>query len=941
MSTQSIMKKLFAFLIICTFSLQIMAQTKKIPLNHSDYDGWKNLIKQQISNDGKWICYEINPQKGDGFLYLYEVDTDRKDSIARGYAAVFSPDSDVLSFKIKAQYDTLRQAKLDKVDKKDMPKDSLAIWNLSNRELIKYPKLKSVKMPKEKGEWMAFLLDMPKEMVDTLQKDSTELPVKKKEKKKKKDKSEEGELLIKNYKSGKEFRFKNVSDYALSRNGNALSFIQIKGDSIQLASVHKFVGKSEETKFIFEQEGKAKKITISPDGEKLGFIFSTDTLKNKCYSLFYADSKTEAKIIVDTLSSGIQDNWTVSENGKIYFSRNGNKMFFGVAPKPINEPKDSLLDEEKYSVDIWNWKDPLLQPQQKLQAEKEKKRTWLAVYHSQDNKVVQLGHEEMPNLYLYDNGNSNLALGSSGLPYQMLSSWDDWYSDYYVVNQNTGNRELILRKKNSDVSISPDQKYMIWYETQDSIWYSYQIESKKKVALTKDIKVAFYNEKHDTPSDPSPYGLLGWTKGDKKVIIQDKYDLWMLDPEGKSGAINLTNGYGRRNKIHFDYIKIDEDELFIDLKKPILLKAFHEFNKKSGYFKLSNEDDPSKLIFNEASFTSLKKAKNSDRLIWKRSTFKDYPNVWTSKIDLTSQKQVSDANPQQKKYLWGNVELVDWTSGDGEQLQGLLYKPENFDPNKKYPMLVYFYERTSDRLHAHHVPQPNWSIINPTYCVSNGYLVFMPDITYPKVGYPGESAYSAIVTGTLAMMDRYKFIDKKNIALQGQSWGGYQIAYLVTRTDLFKCAMAGAPVTNMTSAYGGMRWGSGMSRMFQYERTQSRIGGTLWNSTLQYIENSPVFFAPKIKTPLLIMHNDNDGAVPWYQGIELFVAMRRLQKPCWMLTYNKEAHNLKKRPNRMDLSVRTMQFFDYYLKGKPAPVWMTDGIPAVKKGKTDAYEFSE
>jgi dipeptidyl aminopeptidase/acylaminoacyl peptidase len=256
-------------------------------------------------------------------------------------------------------------------------------------------------------------------------------------------------------------------------------------------------------------------------------------------------------------------------------------------------------------------------------------------------------------------------------------------------------------------------------------------------------------------------------------------------------------------------------------------------------------------------------------------------------------------------------------------------------------MLVYFYERVSDRLHKHYVPQPNWSIINPTYCTSNEYLIFMPDINYPKVGYPGESAYSAIVTGTLAMMDRYKYIDKENIALQGQSWGGYQIAYLVTRTNLYKCAMAGAPVSNMTSAYGGIRWKSGMSRMFQYEKTQSRIGGTLWNSTLQYIENSPVFFAPKVKTPLLIMHNDNDGAVPWYQGIEFFVALRRLQKPCWMLTYNKEAHNLMKRPNRVDLSIRMMQFFDHYLKGKPAPVWMTDGIPATKKGKMDGYELKK
>lgn len=933
------MRNLLKAALVCLLMIQVTAYAQKIPLKHTDYDGWKNLKNQQISDNGEWITYEVNPQKGDGFLYLYQVKTKQLDSIARGFNAEFSPKSEILTFKIKAQYDTVRQAKLDKVDKKDMPKDSIGIWNLSNKELVKLPELKSFQMPKEKGEWMAYYLDMPKEEKDSLAKDSVE--AKKPKKKKGNGKIKKGKLVIRNFVNDKEYNFENVTDYALARNGNAVNFIQSVGDSIQTVLVKTFDGKTEKVNQVFEKEGEADKACISANGDQVSFIFSADTTKNKCYELYYGDLKNNSKRIVDTLSSEIQENWTVSKNGEISFSRDGEKLFFGVAPKPEKEVKDTLLDEEKYHVDVWNWKDPLLQPQQKVQAEKEEKRTWMAVYHTKNNKLVQLADKDMRSVELFDHGNSELALGNSPLPYQQLTSWDDWYSDYYLVNTNTGKRELILEKKNSDVSISPAQKYLLWYETQDSIWYSYQIESKKSVALTKKINANFYSETHDTPNDPNPYGIVGWTKGDKNVIIQDRYDFWMIDPAGVKPAVNLTNGFGRRNNIRFDYVKLDDEELFIDLKKPVLLGAFHEFNKKSGYYQLKKGDDPKQIVFEDAKLYGVEKAKSAEQIMFKRSTFVDYPNLWTSNLNFENQTQVSDANPQQKNINWGSVELVDWTSGDGEKLQGLLYKPEDFDPNKKYPMLVYFYERTSDRLHNYHVPQPNWSIINPSYCVSNGYLIFMPDITYHKVGYPGESAYSSIVTGTLAMMDRYDFIDKENIALQGQSWGGYQIAYLVTRTDLYKCAMAGAPVSNMTSAYGGIRWGSGMSRMFQYERTQSRIGGTLWNSTLQYIENSPVFFAPKIKTPLLIMHNDNDGAVPWYQGIELFVAMRRLQKPCWMLTYNNEEHNLRKRPNRMDLSIRTMQFFDYYLKGKPAPVWMTDGIPAVKKGKMDGYELKK
>jgi len=255
-------------------------------------------------------------------------------------------------------------------------------------------------------------------------------------------------------------------------------------------------------------------------------------------------------------------------------------------------------------------------------------------------------------------------------------------------------------------------------------------------------------------------------------------------------------------------------------------------------------------------------------------------------------------------------------------------------------MLVYFYERYSDRLHRYYAPRPSRSVINFSYYASNGYLIFVPDIKY-TVGYPGPSAFDCVISGTQAMCDRYPFIDRTRLGMQGQSWGGYQSAYLVTQTNMFRCAEAGAPVSNMTSAYGGIRWGSGMSREFQYEHTQSRIGGTLWDKLPLYMLNSPLFFVPRIQTPLLIMHNDKDNAVPWYQGIELFNAMRRLNKPVWMLVYNGQPHNLDNRSDEKDLTRRMEQFFDYYLKGKPEPKWMKTGIPAIDKGRDFGFGSSK
>ncbi len=290
-------------------------------------------------------------------------------------------------------------------------------------------------------------------------------------------------------------------------------------------------------------------------------------------------------------------------------------------------------------------------------------------------------------------------------------------------------------------------------------------------------------------------------------------------------------------------------------------------------------------------------------------------------------------------YNWGTAELYSWTSFTGIPLQGILYKPEDFDPTKKYPVMIYFYEKHSDELYRWFAPAPSRSTINIPFFVSRGYVVFTPDIHY-TVGQPGRDAYNAIVAGAESLAEN-SWVDKENMAIQGQSWGGYQVAYLVTQTNMFKAAGAGAPVSNMTSAYGGIRWESGRSRQFQYEQTQSRIGSTMNDSLQLYIENSPLFFANRVETPLLIMHNDKDGAVPWYQGIELFMTLRRLGKPTWLLQYNDEAHNLVQRRNSKDLSIRLQQFFDHYLKGDPAPVWMTRGVPTLQKGKTWGYELDQ
>ena len=320
-----------------------------------------------------------------------------------------------------------------------------------------------------------------------------------------------------------------------------------------------------------------------------------------------------------------------------------------------------------------------------------------------------------------------------------------------------------------------------------------------------------------------------------------------------------------------------------------------------------------------------------------------YPNdLYVTRDNFLSETKLTSINPQQADYRWGDVQLVHWQAYDGTPLDGLLFTPDGLDKSGSYPMMIYFYEKYSETLYSYRAPAPSRSTVNIPFFVSRGYVVFIPDIVYVD-GHPGESAYNCICAGAEAMCAQFPFIDKSRMAIQGQSWGGYQTAYLVTRTNMFAAAGAGAPVGNMTSAYGGIRWESGNSRIGQYEHGQSRVGKTLWEDggLDLYIENSPVFHAPNVTTPVLIMHNDADGAVPWYQGIEFFMSLRRLGKPAWLLEYNNEQHNLSERRNSKDLSIRLSQFFDHYLLGAPEPVWMKDGIPYARKGNYFATEVAK
>jgi len=938
------MKKSFLLLLITFLSItSITAQ--KLTIDNNAYDGWKSLGSQSISDDGKWITYTINPQQGDGWLYIYNVSASKLDSVARGGKAVFSPDTRFMVYQIIPSYDETRQAKKKKLKEDKMPKNNLEIRLLSNDEVINIPKVKSFSVAEKNSYWIAYLLE--KKPVDNK---TAKIPADSSKtslaggKKPKTAEPKGSELVIYNPVLKKEYRFPDVTEFVLAKDGKSISYLQSLPDTTKIENLklNVFDTQKEIPVLIFEGKGSLKKLSSDRTGSSVSFVYSSDTSKLKIYDLWLSRNFAAASKIIDQSESALPNDWAPSENGNISFSDDGTKLFFGTAKKPVKQPEDTLLDEEKYKLDIWSWEDDILQPMQKKQLEEENKRTYMAVYNLNTNKMFQLADTLIPNVRTYQKGNNVLALGSSDLRYRRSSSWDGGSSsDYFLINLNTGVKTQILEKCTSRATLSPSCKYLLYWDNDEKGWISISLPDGVKKNITSSVKVPLHDELNDMPDDPSPHGIAGYLDDEKHVLIYDRYDIWSVDLSGSEAPANITSNFGRKNNIRLRYVKLNQDDDFINRKDLIYLSAFNYDSKESGFYSLKQGKpvDPMAIMMEKVSFPSgFSKAKKTDMIIWQKGTFKNSPELYLSNLKFENPKKISVTNPQQSNFNWGSSELIEWISFDREKLQGILYKPENFDPAKKYPMIVYFYERSSDELYSYIAPVPSASRINIPTAISNGYLVFVPDIIY-KTGYPGQSCYNAVVSGTYALLDRYSFIDKDKLGLDGQSWGGYQIAWLVTKTDLFACAYAGAAVVNMTSAYGGIRWESGMSRMFQYEHTQSRIGGTLWEKPVQYIENSPIFFVPKINTPLLLMNNDADGAVPWYQGIEFITALRRLDKPAWMLTYNDEAHNLVKRPNRKDISIRKMQFFDHYLKDAPMPYWMKNGISQTEKGKINGYEL--
>ncbi len=942
---------MFALLLLAAASLTVaplVAQTRRA-ITQDDYDRWRVAQSPTMAPTGAWAAWTEVPQVGDADLLVRDTRGTREARIPRGFigrpivnltastdspfvapAPQFTPDGSmlvVIGYAPMAEYERARKAKPRALA---VPRSSLIIVPLTGATALQpviVPRVRNVRVPRDAGKIIAYQLEQDTATAraagDTIARRTSDSTPPRRHRAREFGTT----MVLRNTETGVEERIADVNSYAIDPTGTYVAYTIVSRTPDRDGAVLRTVAGGAETR-LMQGTGNYKAITFDRDGRQLAFVSDKEefTAEMPRYAAYHAavGKGTSARRVIAPDAFAPQA--TLSDR-QLGFSRDGSTLVLGAAPVlPDSIPTDSLADRAQ--VDVWHFMETRLQPQQKLEAGRDRNRTWLVAHRLAGNVTRVLGGDTISRVALSDDGNVAIAL--SDRPYALSRLWGDDGFDVSVIDVATGTSRRVAEKVQFNAQLSPTGRYAVWFA--NGRWFTHDVRAQKTTDVTGALAgVHFEQETWDTPSTPAPWGLAGWTNDDRSLLVNSRFDVWDVDPLGARLARSMTDSAGVRSNTVLRVVDLDPEDRFIDPAKPVFLSAFNELTKQSGFMRdrLGVVAAPETLMMEDASWRVLGKARRSDEMLLTRSTFREFPDLRVG-TNVAQTTRISDVNPQQKELTWGSNELVTWRAMDGQMLQGILFKPEGFDPAKQYPMVTYFYESLSDGLHSYVAPGGR-NTINPTMYTSLGYLVFFPDIAYQE-GYPGQSALKSIVPGIQSLIAR-GYVDPKRIGTAGQSWGGYQTAYMITQTNIFAAAFAGAPVANMTSAYGGIRWESGLARAFQYEKSQSRIGGSMWQFPLRFIENSPLFFTDRIQTPVLIMSNDADGAVPWYQGIEWFVALKRFGKEAYLLNYNNDGHNPRKRANQKDVDRRMQEFFGHHLKGDPAPDWMRRGIPFLEKGR--------
>jgi len=943
------------------------AVTTKKPLTLHEADTWRSIRGVALSGDGKWMAHRVGPGEGSGEVILRSLKDGKETKLPGGGGfgqLVFSHDSKWLAFSVTP---SMRGTPIPGMPR---PKSKVVVINIANGDKTEIESAASFEFSGEAGTHLAYRKAREESPTAPAGAPAQGPPRRggpgRPEAAPAAAGSETGpagsDLVLRDLGTGVEMVLGNVVEYSFDKQGHWLVTLidaagQI-GNGVQLrdmktgalypvesakAQYRGIAWNEDRTAFVVRKgeddagyEGKAVSLVGFTNLGSKPAVTRYDPKGDKSFPAGMAISANRSATWnegLDAFIFGIAEHKKKEEQ-----ARPGAPMSTRVAqnrdePRREGSRRDSSgtagartppAAAAKPELVIWHWKDERLQPMQQVQAAADRTHTFTCLYRIPDKKFIRLADDMLRNVTV--SGKHRYAIGQDRRPYEYMGNLDGRrYADVYVVDTTTGEKKKVLTKCRYALTTSPTGTHFLYY--QDGNFFACDLTTGKCVNITEKLTgTSFVDTEDDHNVDKPPRQSLGWSRDGKTVILSDGFDLWAVKVDG-TGGTNVT-GNGRRDGIRYQGLTQFEAEPKpgLDLAKPVYVSMFGEFTKKGGLGRI----DPGKagvtrLLWGDCSYSTPTKARDADVFAFTRQTAVDYPDYYVTDASFKDAKKVTDANPQQKDYAWcSGVKIIDYSGTAGKKLQGTLFLPANYEAGKKYPTVIYIYEKLTQNTHRY-TPPSFRSGFNMSIYTSNGYAVLMPDITF-RVNDPGKSSIECILPALDAAIAT-TVVDGDKVALHGHSWGGYQTAFAVTQTNRFKAAIAGAPLTDLVSMYSSVYWNSGSANQPIFESSQGRFTAGYWDEQDAYIRNSPVYSAKNVRTPLVILHNDKDGAVDFTQGVEYYNTLRRLQKPVVMLQYKGENHGLAKAENQKDYAIRMREFFDHFLMGKPAPDWWKDGVP--------------
>jgi dipeptidyl aminopeptidase/acylaminoacyl peptidase len=938
------MKHCRLFAIFVFAGILAHADTAQKPIQLNDILGWKRIASPSVSADGNWFAYRLSPAEGNSEVILRNLkdgkeqrfsvgEVPRVDAPAGGGRGGAPPVRDLAisedsKWAAFVAYPSVKEAKTLKKAKKPV-ESRVIVVELATGKKTEFERVRRFAFSGERGTMIAmhrYPVSSPTPPPAVSAGAAAD------------DKPSGSDLILYEMATGNEMNIGNVSDFSFDKKGNYLAWIidaQDKiGNGIEVRDMATGMVMP-----LDSAKASYKGLTWTETGDGLATVRGVEdkAWEDKLYTVvaFRKSSTGMEKLIFDpSKEASFPKGMTISPNRNAMWMADLSEVTFGIHElRPKKPGADGKANEAgaKAKPDdspdlpdmvIWHYKDSRMQPMQQVQENADKNFSYLCAYRPSEKKFMRLADEDVRVVTMTPD--SKYAMGADIRNYELDKNLSGQsFEDVYSIDLRTGERKLAVKKERYAMGASPDGSHILYYDA--GVYYTYEASTGQSYNITKQIPATFWDTEDDHNIVKPPHRPIGWAKDSSAVLLTDGWDIWKAPVHGGAG-VNLTVN-GKKDKIRYrTRYRLDPDEKGIDLSQPIYVNAYGEWTKKSGIAVIPPGGTAQMLAFDDASYAILMKAKHANVYLYTRETVSEFPDYHIA-VGSGPGPKITDANPQQKDFLWTKgSRIFDYVSDKGDKLQGTLYLPANYEHGKSYPTIVYIYEKLSQNTNVY--PQPNYEGFNIAAYTSNGYAVVTPDIVY-KVNDPGMSAVWCVLPAVKAAIAT-GIVDPKHMGLHGHSWGGYETAFLVTQTNMFAAAIAGAPLTDMIAMYNAIYWNSGDANQPIFESSQGRFAGSPADNMEAYIRNSPVYHAKNVTTPLIILHNDKDGAVDWTQGIEYFNTLRRMGKPVVMLQYKGENHHVRKPENMKDYTVRVKEFFDYRLTDKEPPKWLIEGVPLLK-----------